>query len=98
MSRSSQGRFRSGFPWFLVFGAIAAILLLSLRVLVPPLPLHGDAPAAVFSEARARDIVYQLTERIGRRVNGTEGYAIPGWRRPTRAWWQRHLVRFSVRS
>ena len=74
MSRSSQGRLRSVIPWFLVFGTIAAILLLSLRVLEPPVLPQRHAPVELFSEARAGEIVYQLTERIGRRVNGTEGY------------------------
>ena len=74
MSRSSQGRLRSVIPWFLVFGTIAAILLLSLRVLEPPVLPQRHAPVELFSEARAGEMVYQLTERIGRRVNGTEGY------------------------
>jgi hypothetical protein len=59
----------------LVFGTIAAVLILSARALVPPAPLGRDTAADRFSEARARDIVRQLTEGIGRRVNGTQGYA-----------------------
>jgi hypothetical protein len=47
---------------------------MSARALVPPAPLGRDAPAQRFSEARARDIVGQLAEGIGRRVNGTQGY------------------------
>ena len=42
---------------------------------MPPAALGGDAAADRFSEARARDIVRQLSERIGRRVNGTPGHA-----------------------
>ncbi len=75
MSILPQSRWRSGFPWLLVLGALAAILLLSLRVLAPPVPPRRDPPADHFSVASARKIVYQLTEHIGRRVNGTEGYA-----------------------
>jgi len=60
--------------WLLVFGTIAAILFLSVRTLVPPPPLSRDAPPNQFSEGRARDIVGELTQGIGRRVSGTEGY------------------------
>jgi len=56
-------------------GTIAALLMLSAGALVPPASLGRDAPVDRFSEARARDIVRQLSEGIGRRVNGTEGYA-----------------------
>ncbi len=70
----SRDKLRSGLAWLLAFGMIAAILMLSLRVLVPPEPPSPDGPVEAFSEARARDIVYHLTERVGRRVNGTEGY------------------------
>ena len=75
MSRPSSGIVRSGTPWLLVFGIIAAALILSARALVPPAPLGRDAPAERFAEGRARDVVHQLTEGIGRRVNGTAGYA-----------------------
>jgi len=64
-----------GGPWLLILGTTAAILLISLAALVPPAPLPHDAPTGRFSEAKARDIVRQLTERIGLRVNGTEGHA-----------------------
>ena len=73
-SLASSSVLRSVLPWILVFCTIAAILVLSAHALVPPAPLGRDAPAERFSEARARDIVRQLTEGIGRRVNGTEGY------------------------
>ena len=60
--------------WLLVLGAIATVLALSVRTLVPPPPLGRDAPPDRFSEGRAREIVADLTQGIGRRVNGTEGY------------------------
>ena len=50
-------------------------MILSARALVPLAALGGDAAADRFSEARAHDIVRQLSEGIGRRVNGTPGYA-----------------------
>ena len=75
MSRSSSGILCSGIPWLLVLVIIAVALILSMRALVPPAPLGRDAPAERFSEGRARDIVYQLSEGIGRRVNGTQGYS-----------------------
>ena len=66
-----------------MFGTVAACLILSARALVPPAALGGDAAAGRLSEARARDIVRQLSEGIGRRVNGTPGYALsrrlPAW-------------------
>src|SRR5512137_559894 len=75
MARSHSGLLHVAVPWLLVFGALAAVLVLSLRALAPPPGLGRDAPPDRFSEGRARDIVRQLTEGIGRRVNGTEGYA-----------------------
>jgi hypothetical protein len=75
-SRSSSSSIsRSGLPWLLVFGLLAVVLVLSVGVLVPPPPLGRDSPAERFSEGRARDVVHHLTEGIGKRVNGTEGYA-----------------------
>jgi hypothetical protein len=62
------------FVWLLVFAVLGAVLVLSARALVPPPPLGKDAPAEQFSEGRAREIVRVLSEHIGRRVNGTEGY------------------------
>jgi hypothetical protein len=75
MSRSFQRKLQPGVSWFLVLGVTAAILLVCLRVLVPPVPLNRDAPLELFSEARVRDTVHPLADGIGRRVNGTEGYA-----------------------
>ena len=74
-SRSYASLLRSGCPWLLLFGTVAACLILSARALVPLAALGGDAAADRFSEARAHDIVRQLSEGIGRRVNGTPGYA-----------------------
>jgi hypothetical protein len=65
---------RWGTSWLLVFSVLAVVLFLSVRALVPPPPLGVDAPAEQFAEGRARAIVRVLTEDIGRRVNGGEGY------------------------
>ena len=73
-SGASSSLPRAFVPWFLVLATISAVLVLSAHALVPPAPLGRDAPAERFSEARARDIVRQLTRGIGRRVNGTPGY------------------------
>jgi hypothetical protein len=73
--RSSNGLLRTSGSWLLVFGTIAAALLLSVHALAPPAPLGRDAPAERFSEGRARDIIRHLTEDIGLRVNGTPGHA-----------------------
>jgi hypothetical protein len=75
MPRSSlPATWRTAAVWLVVFAAIAVVLSLSAHTLVPPPALGRDAPAEKFSEGRARDIVAQLTQGIGRRVNGTEGY------------------------
>jgi hypothetical protein len=73
-ARWESGLWRSGLPWFFVVGTVVAVLVLSGRASAPPPPLGRAAPAHSFSEARARDIVGQLSEGIGRRVNGTQGY------------------------
>src|SRR5512140_861102 len=62
-------------PWLLVFGTMAAALVLSVRALAPPAPVGRDAPADRFSEERARDVVATLTRDIGLRPNGSAAHA-----------------------
>lgn len=72
---SLRCRIRVVLPWLGVAVVLMLVLAASLRAMEPPKPLGADAPLDRFSESRARDIVYQLSEQIGRRVNGTSAYA-----------------------
>jgi hypothetical protein len=56
-------------------GALAAAVLgAAWWALRPPAPLPADAPAARFSEGRAREVVQRLVD-LGERVNGTAAHA-----------------------
>lgn len=65
--------------WWAIWGALltllGAVTGAAIWALRPPPPLPPDAPAARFSEGRAREIVRRLAEDIGVRVNGTPNHA-----------------------
>jgi hypothetical protein len=72
--RYAPGFWQASGPWLVVCGTIGAVLALSARALEPPQPLPRDTPPDRFSEERARDIVRELSEGIGLRVNGAPGH------------------------
>ena len=61
--------------WVGLAGLLAAVLIASRWALQPPAALPPDAPAARFSEGRARHVVRRLADDIGFRVNGTPNHA-----------------------
>jgi hypothetical protein len=61
--------------WVALAAVLAAVMGASWRALQPPAPLAADAAESRFSEGRAREIVRQLSDDIGFRVNGTQNHA-----------------------
>jgi hypothetical protein len=60
--------------WLALGACVSAVFAASLWALKPPPLIAGDVAPDRFSEARARELVRDLSDSIGHRVNGTAAH------------------------